>query len=101
MYEMEKDQGGVGLGVRGKNTRAVVRSKEFINEQLLRVSLKLRIHASVITFVAAYGPSKSTRDKGKKRFFQTALDGARHEHLFVMMNANVRTGRREGWGFRE
>ena len=44
-------------------------------------------------------PTECTRDKGKKRAFWAALDKAatevpKHEQLFVLIEANARTGRR-------
>ena len=99
----KKGQGGAGLAVKEKLTRAVARPPEFINERLLKVTLKLRGRASAVTFIAAYGPTESTRDDTKKRSFWTALDRTvkevpKHEQLFVLMNANARTGRRGGGG---
>ena len=99
----KKGQGGVGLAVREKITGAIVHPTEFINERLLKVKLKSRGRASAVAFVVAYGPTKSSRDEGKKRSFCTAFGRAvnevpRHEQLFVLMDANARTGRRGGGG---
>ena len=62
----KKGQGGVGLAIRESITRAVVRPPEFINERLLKVTLKLHGRASAVSFVVAYGPTECTRDESKK-----------------------------------
>ena len=55
-----------------------------------------------MTFLAAYGPTESTRDGGKNELSgQPALDGIvkempKHEQLFVLIGGNARTGRRGG-----
>ena len=72
----KKGQAGVGLSVREKITRALVRPPEFINERLLKVTMKLRGRASAVTFVVVYGPTEPFRDEGKKHAFWAALDGA-------------------------
>ena len=95
----KKGQVGVGLAIRESITRAVVRPPEFINERLLKVTLKLHGRASAVSFVVAYGPTECTREGSKKRAFWAALDRAvkevpKHEQLFVLMDANARTGRR-------
>ena len=59
-------QGGVGLAIRETITRVVVRPPEFINERLLKVTLKLHGRASAVSFVVAYGLTECTRDKSEK-----------------------------------
>ena len=54
-----------------------------------------------MTFVVGYAPT-DTRSVGKKNAFWTALervvkDVPEHEQLFLLMDANAHTGRREGW----
>ena len=51
-----------------------------------------------MTFVVAYAPT-DTQSVGKKHIFWTALERVvkevpEHEQLFVLMDANARTGRR-------
>ena len=93
-----KWQGGVGLAVRTSITRAA-RPPEFISDRLLKVTLELRGRAKAVTFVVAYAPTK-TQNASNKHAFWTSLDRAvkevpEHEQLFVLMDANARTGRRE------
>ena len=82
-------------------TRAA-RSPEFISDRLLKVTLELRGRAKAVTFFVAYAPTETHNDS-KNYAFWTTLDRAvkdvpRHKQLFVLMDANARTGRREkGW----
>lgn len=80
-----------------------MRPLEAINERLLRVTVKFRGRVSVVMFLVAYGQTESTREGGRKRAFWAAPDGAmeevsNHEQLFVLMDANVHKGLREGGG---
>ena len=97
----KKGQGGVGLAVRTSVTRAA-RPPGFISDGLLKVTLELRGRAKAVTFFVAYAPTE-THNASNKHAFWTTLDRAvkdvpRHEQLFVLMDANVRTGRREKGG---
>ena len=99
----KKGQGGVGLAVRTSITRAA-RPPEFISDRLLKVTLELRSRAKAVTFFVAYAPTE-IHDASKKHAFWTTLDRAvkdvpRHEQLFVLMDANARTGKREKEGVR-
>ena len=97
----KKGQGGVGLAVRTSITRAA-RPPEFISDRLLKVTLELRGGAKVVTFFVVYAPTE-TQNASKKHAFWTTLDRAvkevpRREQLFVLMDANARTGSRENGG---
>ena len=94
----KKGQGGVGLAVRNSITRAA-RPPEFISDRLLKVTLELRGRAKAVTLVVAYAPTE-TQNANNKHAFWTSRDRVveevhKHEQLFVLMNANARTGRRE------
>ena len=94
----KKGQGGVGLALRTSITRAA-RPPEFISDRLLKVTLELRGRAKAVTFFVVYAPTE-TQNSSNKHAFWTPLDRAveevpRHEQLFVFMDANARTGRRE------
>ena len=95
----KKGQGGVGLlAVRNSITRAA-RPPEFISDRLLKVTLELRGRAKAVTFVLGYAPIE-TQNANNKHAFWTSLDRVvekvpKHEQLFVFMDANARTGRRE------
>ena len=98
----KKGQGGVRLAVRTSITRAA-RPPEFISDRLLKVTLEQRGRAkAVTTFFVAYAPTER-QNASNEHAFWTTLDGAveevpRHEQLFVLMDANARTGRREKGG---
>ena len=71
----------------------------FISDRLLKVTLELRGRAKAVTFVVAYAPTE-TQNANKKHAFWTSLDRVveevpKHEQLFVLMDANACTGRRE------
>ena len=93
-------QGGVGLAVRKSISRAEARPLEFISDRLLQVTLEFCGRARAVTFVVGYAPT-DTQSVGKKNASWTALERVvkevpEHEQLFVLMDANARTGRREG-----
>ena len=94
----KKGQGGIGLAVRTSIMRAA-RPPEFISDRLLKVTLELRGRAMAVTFFVAYDPT-GTHNASSKHAFWTTLGRAveevhRHEQLFVLMDANARTGKRE------
>ena len=94
----KKGQGGVGLAVRTSITRAA-RPLEFISDRLLKVTLELRGRAKVVTIFVAYAPTE-TQNASNEHVFWTSLDRAveeapKHEQLFVSLDTNARTGRRE------
>ena len=95
--EGKKGQGGVGLAVRKSISRAEPRPPEFISDSLLKVTLELCGRARAVTFVVEYAPT-DTQSVGKNNAFWTALkkvvkEVPEHEQLFVLMDANARTGR--------
>ena len=97
----KKGQGGVGLAVRTSITRAA-RPPEFFSDRLLKATLELRDRAEAVAFFVAYAPTE-TYNASIKHAIWTTLDRAvkevpRHEQLFVLMDTNVRTGRREKGG---
>ena len=62
-------------------------------------TLELRGRAKAVTFVVAYAPTEP-QNANNKHAFWTSLDRVveevpKHEQLFVLMDANARTGRRE------
>ena len=94
----KKGHGGVGLAVRNSITRAA-RPPEFISDRLSKVTLELRVRAKAVTFVVAYAPTEP-QNANNKHAFWTSLDRVveevpKYEQLFVLMDANARTGRRE------
>ena len=97
----KKGQGGVALAVRASSTRAA-RPPEFISDRSLNVTLELSGRARAVTFFVAFSPTE-TQNASNKHTFWTTLDRAvevvsRHKQLFVLMDANSRSGRREEGG---
>ena len=97
--EGKKGQGGIGLSVRKSISRAEARPPKFISDRLLKVTLKLHGRARAVMFAVGYAP-RDTQSVGKKDPFWTALERLvkevpEHEQLFVLMDANARTGRRK------
>ena len=94
----KKGEGGVGLAVRTSITRAA-RPPDYISDRLLKVTLELHDRAKAVTFFVACAPTE-TQNANNKHALWTSLDKAvegvpRHEQLFVLMDTNTRTGRRE------
>ena len=94
----KKGQGGVELVVRTSITRAA-RPPKFISDRLLEVTLELRGRAKAVTFVVAYAPIE-TQNANNEHAFWTSPEKVvekvlKHEQLFVLMDANARTGRRD------
>ena len=94
----KKGQGGVGLAVRTSIPRAA-RPPEFISDRLLKVTLELRGRAKAVTFIVAYTPTETQNASNKTCILdeprQSCGVGTKHKKLFVLMDANARTGRRE------
>ena len=79
-------------------TQTITQPPEFISDCLLKVTLDLRGRPKVVSYVVVYAPAE-TADVSRKNVFWSALDSAvtdvpRHEKLFVLMNANARTGKK-------
>ena len=89
--EGKKGQGGVGLAVRKSISRAEARPPEFISDRLLKVTLELCGRARAVTFVVGYAPTDT-----QGALERVVKEVPEHEQLFVLMDANARTGRRGG-----
>ena len=98
--EGKNRQVGVGLAVCKSISRAEARSPEFISDRLLKVTLELCGRARTMTFLVGYAPT-DTQSDGKRHACWTARGRIVKElpengQLFVLMDANARTGRRGG-----
>ena len=85
---MNKGQGGVRLSVCKTIYRTAARSREFISDMLLEMSLESYGQARALTFVVTYALTH-TRSVGKTRAFWIALDRVvkevpEPEQLFVL-----------------
>ena len=72
----------------------------FYPDRLLKVTLERRGRAKAVTFLGAYYVPTETQNDSNKHAFWTTVDRAveevpKHEQLFVSMDANAHTGRRE------
>ena len=79
--------------------RAKPHSPKSISDRLMKLTLKLCGQTRAVMIVVAYAPTDS--QAGRKKVSCTALDRVvkdvpEHEHLFVLMDANTRMGRRGG-----
>ena len=77
----------------------VARPPKFTVDGLRKVTLELRGRAKAVTFVVAYIQTENQNVCNKYSLW-TALDRvveevAKHEHMFVVMDANARTGDEE------
>ena len=74
---------------------------EPINECLLNVKLSLTGKWNRVTFVVAHAPTECAADSNKTRFWSMLLETIssvpRKDQLFILMDANARTGKRD-WG---
>ena len=106
VYFSGSDKGGnhgVGLAVAKRIVEASgTCTPEPINERLLKVQLSLSGKSNKVTFVVAYAPTECAADNEKTRFWSMLLETVasvpRKDHLFVLMDANARTGKRDGSG---
>ena len=94
---------GVGLAVEKHIVEASgACTPEPINERLLKVQLNLTGKSNRVTFVVAYAPTECAADSDKTRFWSMLLETVasvpRKDQLFVLMDANARTGKRDQGG---
>ena len=73
-----------------------------ISERLLKVQLSITGKWNRVTFVVAYDPTECAADSDKTRFWSMLLETVasvpRKDQLFVLMDANARTGKRDRGG---
>ena len=98
----KKGQGGVGLAVKAGITRNTPCTPEFAGDRLLKISLDLHGRAHAVTFVVGYAPTDTHDDASKNRFWgalsRLVEDVPPRHQLFVLMDANARTRKREETG---
>ena len=72
------------------------------NERLLKVWLSLTGKSNRVAFVVAYAPAECAADGDKTIFWSMLLETVasvpRNGQLFVLMDANARTGKRDRGG---
>ena len=97
-------QCGVGLAVRESICRRSEYSSNFVDERLMSMRFKTTGIYDAVNFIVAYAPTEVSNNAELKRDFWQKLNDLvqripRKECLFVLMDANARTGKRvEGGG---
>ena len=99
----KQGQLGVGLAVKEEICRRSAYTHDFIDERLMSMRFETTDECAAINFVAAYAPTEASKAVEPKRVFWETLGDLvdrvlRKEYLFVLMDANARTGMREGGG---
>ena len=95
-------QHGVGLAVKESIIREATWTQELTNERLMSMTFNLTGKSNVVTFVVAYGPTDTVSNtREQKDVFWADLKSAvsrvpSSDYLFVLINANARTGVRMG-----
>jgi len=99
----KQGQLGVGLAVKEEICRRSAYTHDFIDERLMSMRFETTDECAAINFVVAYAPTEASKAVEPKRVFWETLGDLvdrvpRKEYLFVLMDANARTGMREGGG---
>ena len=95
-------QHGVGLAVKEPIIREATWTQELTNERLMSMTFNLTGKSNAVTFVVAYGPTDTVSNtREQKNVFWADLESVvsrvpSSDYLFVLINANARTGVRMG-----
>ena len=95
-------QHGVGLAVKESIIREATWTQELTNERLMSTTFNLTGKSNAVTFIVAYGPTETVSNtREQKAVFWADLESAvsrvpSSDYLFVLINANARTGVRMG-----
>ena len=95
-------QHGVGLAVKESIIREATWTQELTNERLMSMTFNLTGKSNAVTFIVAYGPTDTVSNtREQKAVFWADLESAvsrvpSSDHLFVLIDANARTGVRMG-----
>ena len=90
---------GVGLAVRKSIATECDCVPEYLGARLLKVRIAMEGKSNAATFVVGYAPTEASKVERTKVDFWTALHAAvadtpAQDHLFVLLDANARTGKR-------
>ena len=89
---------GVGLGVKESICSSSTYTTEYVDERLMAMRLEISGQSGAVNFVSAYAPTEVSKDETKQVFwgrFDSLVQGIPgKECLYMLMNANARTGRR-------
>ena len=92
----------MGLAVKESIIREATWTQELTNERLMSMIFNLTGKSNAITFIVAYGPRDTVSNtREQKDVFWTDLESAvsrvpSSDYLFVLIDANARTGVRTG-----
>ena len=95
-------QHGVGLAVKKSIIREATWTRELTNERLMSMTFNLTGKSNAVTFIVAYGPTDTVSNtREQKGVFWANLKSAvcrvpSSDYLFVLIDANARTGVRMG-----
>ena len=95
-------QHGVGLAVKESIIRKATWTQELTNERLMSMTFNLTGKSNAVTFVVAYSPTDTVSNtREQKNVFWADLECAvsrvpRSDYLFVLIDANAKTGVRMG-----
>ena len=92
----------VGLAVKESIIREATWTQELMNERLISMTFNLTGKSNAVTFIVAYGPTDTVSNtREQKDVFWAGLESAvsrvpSSDYLFVLIDANARTGVRMG-----
>ena len=95
-------QHGVGLVVKDSIVHEATWTQELTNERLMSMTFNLAGKSNAVTFVVAHGPTDTvSKTREQKNMFWVDLESAvsrapSRDYLFVLIDANARTGVRMG-----
>ena len=89
---------GVGLAVKESICSNSTYTTEYVDERLMAMRFEMSGQSGAVNFISAYAPTEVSKDESKQAFWDR-LDSLvqripAKECLYVMMDANARTGRR-------
>ena len=89
---------GVGLAVKESICSNSPYTTEYVDERLMAMRFEISGQSGAVNFVSAYAPNKVSKDETKQAFWDR-LDSLVQripgkECMYVLMDANARTGRR-------
>ena len=88
----------MGLAVKESICSNSTYTTEYVDERLMAMRFEISDQSGAVNFISAYAPTEVTKDETKQAFWDR-LDSLvqripAKECLYVLMDANARTGRR-------
>ena len=89
---------GVGLAVKESICSNSTYTTEYVDERLMAMRFEISSQSGAVNFVSAYEPTEVSKDETKQAFWDRRDSLVQRipakECVYVLMDANVRTGRR-------